>query len=1325
MVKNISANMISEKPLLQDNNLNHMKNLFCLNTNVDNNKYYAPYNVKSVSNNVNPNRIVNNSQNLYHSYLYDTNIVNAKSHKGLINNIYLERTGNKTNSKELCRSVSVNPTSLTNTFLKSCLDNKIYNNENKFIYNNLAENGTDFIYNINGDVGINSDNNNSHKNNYNICSNVCDTLVAEQKYHEGTPNIYISDVNKISNDVVGSQMNSTCDYVKKLYNEKNEINNNHIIKPSVNVPSTNIKTLYFKESVKNDDKMYIQNENDKFVNNQLLTGARNVTLDNNNSSTGVTNHLVTDQLVDSQLIHDSNHTNRLSERCQFISSNLHTDIKNLKQLNITSDDEKICNGQNRNDYINIFNSSNNDKCEKKLYSGYTDKTDATSTSVNVSLLEKFNNSLVKEENKAQYDQKVFTNSTGINDKTFENMNKYMIMKTGEQNAVLGLASETTKEKAQEQSQQKQPKQHQPQQPNQRYNVNTNYHMSKKRKVFDTSNKIINNLTTENGTSKINEGVIDGDVYNDNTKMFANEEVSPLKKETTNRSDDKMLNSYVCDRKYQDDCNINDENFKFRYIKDNNMDINTKIYLEKELDIYLKNEGVLLSSNNSLDSVLEHKSNEICSNSSSKNNISDSNRDNNENDSVNKCHVDNLNNERNDSCISLNYNKLFNTSSLKSEAYNVSSTSVCTYDNKKIDDVFDELTNGGGKMDSFCANNDTLLNHVLNKFEDVEKDKNSVNKTKTEYYYFSDSCNNSNRVSSVQSNSTCSARRGGDGSARSNSMCHALPNNMNNVLLNNDTWITNTNGYDDDDKKKKKKKKKKKNGHDKKKYAKLSTVESFLNKSILLKNLSKSDTKKDFNKSCDSDALKCDIKINPNSSGSTENEFNLESGNFDYDYEKEKEYLDKVLYCLDPCYVNKTTDKHLRYVQKLKYMQEKILESILCIAYPVHLWTDKVFTNYIKSLNFNALLDDTFIKYNNNLDIKLFHSDKEIFSDKGNIGEGGFGVVTKMRFLTFPTYYAIKKISKEHVMKSQAAGQAYLEAKYHSLLSHVNVIKMYGCMQDEHYIYHVLEYCSKGSIYTISKNFKKRIIPDDLAYKYFCHVVNGLYYLNQMGIFHRDIKMENVLVDYKDNAKLSDFGLSAMIVGNKTHSSLCGTMVYFSPEITSGQGYDYKSDIWSLGVLLYEMLVGDIPFDGNKKEIIKSIFSCNLKFPYYINPLAKKLITKILVVDVNKRIKLSDISSDPWMQEMWKSNFQKGLLGGNNDSCNSSTNLGTGSGTVNSQDNDLYNFNFINHLLQIKCFIKTSLNACLNYHDDKSGSDIGHMGSITYSKTEPKKDDIDE
>ncbi|SBS85058.1 serine/threonine protein kinase, putative (ARK3) [Plasmodium ovale curtisi] len=583
-------------------------------------------------------------------------------------------------------------------------------------------------------------------------------------------------------------------------------------------------------------------------------------------------------------------------------------------------------------------------------------------------------------------------------------------------------------------------------------------------------------------------------------------------------------------------------------------------------------------------------------------------------------------------------KSVNTEYSKIENYEVSSSSVDIFDDNEIKDVFDEVATNRSRINSFSTTRDVY---------DIMKRKALQNRGSSEKGYAgSVTPNKPNSGTSMKTFRASGCRRG---SIRSDEdVC----------------------GDDDDDEQA--------NvfGNGRNQVKKVPTIHYLFakNRNLLFIDLLKFNRQREKvrveNRFQDKFERKFNLIMLPNS-------------------EKERNIIDKIIYCLDPSYVNSTKDEKVRWQEKLKYMQEKFLESILCVSYPNHLWNEETFQVYINSLNFNSLLDDTFIKYEKDLSIHLFHKEEEIFSDAGNIGEGGFGIVTKMKFLNYPQYYAIKKISKDHIIKSQAAGQAYLEAKYHSVLSHVNIIKMYGCMQDEEYIYHVLEFCSKGSIYSISKNFKKRIIPDELAYKYFCHVVNGLYYLNQMGIFHRDIKMENVLVDHMDNAKLSDFGLSAMILGTKSHSALCGTLVYFSPEITSGTGYDWRSDIWSLGVLLYEMLVGDVPFDGSKTQIVESIFSCNLRFPDFVNPLAVNLIKKALVVDVNKRIELCDISSDPWMQEMWKLTFQKGLM--KNEPMN------------NYIKEEEKNFNFINTLLKTQCFVKSSLNASLNYLKNTNGS----------------------
>ncbi|CAD2108840.1 serine/threonine protein kinase, putative [Plasmodium vinckei] len=700
-------------------------------------------------------------------------------------------------------------------------------------------------------------------------------------------------------------------------------------------------------------------------------------------------------------------------------------------------------------------------------------------------------------------------------------------------------------------------------------------------------------------NKSEENIIECNIFNicnsvrkDSKIENCNNEKDVENKKEVNKFEEKNKISDISSIDNNSDENFHYENhihkgYKSHHIVDNNMGIDEKMNLEKELESYFIKEGFLSPK----DSNLEY--NDFMSEKSSMY----------------------INGElQSDTSIYSENTKSFNTEYTKKVNCEAPSSSVDIFEDNRIKEVFDGLITNRSSTHSFSAQTD------------INTMKNDRNKNLNNYLENEIDISNTDNTSKFSSNEDMTYNKDG-----------------------NSSMICSKNIEQE----------------------KIDSIEYFFskNKNLLFIDLLKlnNDRKKNEEKKYVSfeDKLKDKLELLMHR-----------------DSEKERNIIDKIIYCLDPSYINNTVNDKKRWKEKLKYMQEKFLESILCVSYPNSMWNKNTFELYLKSLNFNSLLDDTFIKYEKDLNIDLFQKEEEIFSDAGNIGEGGFGVVTKMRFLSFPQYYAIKKISKDHIIKSQAAGQAYLEAKYHSVLSHVNVIKMYGCMQDDNYIYHVLEYCPKGSIYSISKNFKKRIIPEELAYKYFCNVVNGLYYLNQMGIFHRDIKMENVLVDHKDNAKLSDFGLSAMILGEKSHSSLCGTLVYFSPEIISGEGYDWRSDIWSLGILLYEMLVGDVPFDGTKTQIVQSIYSCNLNFPNFINPLAINLIKKALVVDVNKRIKLSEIASDPWMQEMWKLTFQKGLIESNN--------------IIN---DDSYNFNFIHNIIKTECLIKKSLNASLNFHTD--------------------------
>lgn len=156
---------------------------------------------------------------------------------------------------------------------------------------------------------------------------------------------------------------------------------------------------------------------------------------------------------------------------------------------------------------------------------------------------------------------------------------------------------------------------------------------------------------------------------------------------------------------------------------------------------------------------------------------------------------------------------------------------------------------------------------------------------------------------------------------------------------------------------------------------------------------------------------------------------------------------------------------------------------------------------------------------------------------------------------------------------------------------------------------------------------------------------ALAYLHGRNIIHRDIKPENILLDSDGNIKLADFGWSNYEDKMKKRETYCGTLDYLAPEMAdSSHQHDYRVDIWSVGVLIYELLAGFAPFSPNKpgpekldieKETKMNILSSRMNFPKDFPPLAKDLIKKILVVNPDDRYSIDQIMAHPWMQQQYK------------------------------------------------------------------------------------------
>lgn len=264
-----------------------------------------------------------------------------------------------------------------------------------------------------------------------------------------------------------------------------------------------------------------------------------------------------------------------------------------------------------------------------------------------------------------------------------------------------------------------------------------------------------------------------------------------------------------------------------------------------------------------------------------------------------------------------------------------------------------------------------------------------------------------------------------------------------------------------------------------------------------------------------------------------------------------------------------------------------------------------------------------------------------------LGQGEFGKV-KLGWRKDgkqPEQVAIKLIRKDTVPpKSNREIKVFREINALKLLTHPNIVRLEEVIQNDKYIGIVLEYASGGELF--DHILTHRYLKDNVACRLFAQLVSGVHYLHSKGIVHRDLKLENLLLDKHKNVIITDFGFANSFKagpGGAIHdlmSTSCGSPCYAAPElVVSDQKYvGRKVDVWSCGVILYAMLAGYLPFDDdpanpdgdNITQLYKYITSTPLTFPEYIQPMPRDLLRKILVSDPNRRIDLNSIRSHAWL-----------------------------------------------------------------------------------------------
>lgn len=249
-----------------------------------------------------------------------------------------------------------------------------------------------------------------------------------------------------------------------------------------------------------------------------------------------------------------------------------------------------------------------------------------------------------------------------------------------------------------------------------------------------------------------------------------------------------------------------------------------------------------------------------------------------------------------------------------------------------------------------------------------------------------------------------------------------------------------------------------------------------------------------------------------------------------------------------------------------------------------------------------------------------------------LGKGRYGEVYLATHKKTSMIMAIKVMNKNTITKYRALKQLVREARIHSFLDHPNIIRNYGILHDEEQVYLLMEYAPEGNLYTKLK--EKGCFDEVTVANYTKQVISAFRYLQDRQILHRDLKPENLLLGFDGELKLADFGWAIQLPGQANmRQTFCGTLDYISPEMAQGNYYGVHTDNWSIGILVFELLTGGLPFiRNNYMDLMGGNAYGEINYPDTLSPLAKSFISRLLATDPLKRMTLQDALRHPFIQQ---------------------------------------------------------------------------------------------
>ena len=264
-----------------------------------------------------------------------------------------------------------------------------------------------------------------------------------------------------------------------------------------------------------------------------------------------------------------------------------------------------------------------------------------------------------------------------------------------------------------------------------------------------------------------------------------------------------------------------------------------------------------------------------------------------------------------------------------------------------------------------------------------------------------------------------------------------------------------------------------------------------------------------------------------------------------------------------------------------------------------------------------------------------------------VGKGSFGKVILVKYFNNNKIYAMKILKKEEIIKRKQINHTKTERLLLEKLKHPFIAQLQFAFQDSKNLYLVTEFLQGGELFFHIK--RKKYFEESTAKFYMAQLFLAIDYLHKNGYIYRDLKPENILIDKEGFIKLTDFGLSKMILHNDNtndKNTICGTLDYMAPEIIKGEPYNISVDWYSFGIVLYEMICGKLPFQLKNRKIEECNYN-KIEYPKEISPDAKHLISKLLEVEPKKRlgynssdeIKNSDFFKEIDFEQIYKREYE--------------------------------------------------------------------------------------